>query len=273
MKGSDLLWVSGLGGLAAWIWLRDPVWQAQAADTLPILAALPLFAWLGAPWHLVKSARPLSPGILLGGGVLLLAGALGNLTLLMALGWTLLLWAWLQPRIDPARAGPVRRLLVLPAMAFPWIAGDADVLGWWFRLSAAGTAETMFAGLGLSVARTGTNLVVQGAPIAVAPACSGLGTLQAMLLAGCALAYIYFGRDGGLKYWLSLPALVVVSWLANTLRVLAIAAAALSFGPAFAAGEFHRWGGMAVLCTMFGLCWCAFTLLRRLPTAAGGSPA
>ena len=273
MRGSDVLWLSGLGGLAAWIWLRDPAWQTQAADTLPILAALPLFAWLGAPWRLARNAGPPSPRLLLSGAVLLLVGALGNLTLPMAMGWTLLLWAWLQPKIEPARAGPVRRLLVLPVMAFPWIAGDADVLGWWFRLSAAWTAENIFAGLGLSVARTGTNLIVQGAPIAVAPGCAGLGTLQAMLLAGCALASIYFGREGGLRYWLSLPALVLVSWLANTLRVLAIAAAALSFGPAFAAGRFHEWGGLAVLCTMFGLSWGAFTLLRRWPAVSGGSPA
>jgi exosortase/archaeosortase family protein len=273
MKGRDLLWLAGLGCLAAWIWLRDPVWQAQAADTLPILAALPLFAWLGAPWRLAINARPPSAWSLLSGGVLLLAGALGNLTLFMAFGWTLLLWAWLQPRLDPARAGPVRRLLVLPVMAFPWIAGDADVLGWWFRLSAASTAESIFAGLGLSVTRIGTNLVVQGAPIAVAPACAGLGTLQAMLLAGCALAYIYFGREGGLRYWLSLPALVVVSWLANTLRVLTIAAAALSFGPAFAAGKFHQVGGLAVILTMFCLCVGVFTLLRRLPAVSGGRPA
>jgi exosortase/archaeosortase family protein len=94
-----------------------------------------------------------------------------------------------------------------------------------------------------------------------------------MLLAGCALAFIYFGRDGASRYWLSLPALVLMSWLANTLRVMVIAAAAVTFGPSFAAGTFHQLGGLTVLLTMFCLCGGAFTLLRQLPAASAAHPA
>jgi exosortase/archaeosortase family protein len=268
MKRAGMLWLAGLIALGAWIWQRDLAWWPQASDTLPILAALPLFVWLGAPWRLCAAARPTSWGSLLGGGVLLAAGAVSDLTLLLALGWTLLLWAWLRPKLDPARLGAVRRLMVLPVLAFPWVACDGQALGWWFRLSAAATAGRMFSAVGLDVGRSGTNLLVQGTPIAVAPACAGLGTLQAMLMAGCALAFIYFGRGGGPRYWLSLPALLAMSWLANTLRVIVIAMAAVSFGPVFARGTFHGLGGLAVLVAMFGVCCAAFGLLRRLAPAS-----
>jgi exosortase/archaeosortase family protein len=273
MTRRDIFWLSGLAALGAWIWVRDLAWWPEASDTLPILAALPLFAWLGAPWHWSKIQQPTSRLSVLSGGVLLLAGTLGDLTLLLALGWTLLLWAWLQPKVEASQLGSLSRLMVLPVLAFPWIASEGQTLGWWFRLSAAATAETIFAGIGLSVARAGTNFVVQGAPIAVAPACAGLGTLQAMLLAGCALAFIYFGRDGGPRYWLSLPALVLMSWLTNTLRVMVIAVVAVSFGPAFAAGTFHQLEGLGVILTMFCLCVSAFTLLRHLSAASGAHPA
>jgi exosortase/archaeosortase family protein len=272
MKRGNLLWLSGLIALGAWIWLRDLSWLAQASDTLPILAALPLFVWLGSPWRLREPLPAARGGSLVAAGVLLAAGALGDLTLLMALGWTLLLWIWLSAQIDPARLGAVRRLM-LPPLAFPWIANEGQPLAWWFRLSAAATAQSVFSAAGLHVTRTGTNLLVQGTPIAVAPACAGLGTLQAMLMAGCALAFIYFGRDGGPRYWLSLPALLVMSWLANTVRVIAITVVAVSFGPNFAAGTFHALGGLVVVLAMFGVCCAAFTLLRRLSAASSGNAA
>lgn len=264
MKGRDLLWPSGLLALGAWIWLRDLGWWSEAADTLPVLAALPLFAWLGDPWRWT-GREPVSRGRLLGGGALLLLGSLGDLTLLLAAGWTTILWAWLRSRIAPETRPAVRRLLILPLLAFPWIAYEGQALGWWFRLSAAATAQTVFATLGLNVVRAGTELVVQGNPVSVAPACAGLGTLQAMLIAGCVPAYFYLGERGGGKYWVGLFALLAISWLANTLRVIAIVVAAVSFGSEFAMGTFHQFGGWLVLVSVFAMCCGCFALLQRVP--------
>ena len=265
MNARDLPWLAGLAALGAWVWLRDLGWWSEAADTLPVLAALPLFVWLAGPWRFAPVPEKVSSRLVCLGSVLLLAGSLGDITLVLAAGWTTLFWAWLRSRIVPDARPATRRLLVLPLLAFPWIACEGQALGWWFRLSAAATAQGVFSGLGLDVVRAGTELVVQGSPVSVAPACAGLGTLQAMLIAGCAPAYLYFGAGGGATYWTGLAALLVMSWIANTLRVITVVVAAVSMGPEFAMGAFHQLGGWLVLFTMFLLCCGAFTLLRRWP--------
>ena len=63
-------------------------------------------------------------------------------------------------------------------------------------------------------------------------------------------------------------ALLAMSWLANTLRVIAIVVAAVSYGSEFAMGAFHQVGGWLVLAAMFALCCGTFALLRRLPFAS-----
>lgn len=263
MKPRDYCWLAAIAALGAFIWLRDTSWSSDAGDALPILAALPLFAWLGAPWKFVNAPCKISFNDLATVCISLIAGALADLSVLLAIGWTLLLWSWLRSRLAAAQCAIVRRLLILPILAFPWIAREGQPLGWWFRLSAAVSAQALFSGIGFNVAREGTNLLVQGAPVAVAPACAGLGTLQAMLIAGCVPAFFSFGEKGGVKYWTSLFVLLVMSWLANTLRIITIAAAAVSFGSDFAMGPFHDAGGLFVLFAMFCLCCAAFSFARK----------
>ena len=89
-----------------------------------------------------------------------------------------------------------------------------------------------------------------------------------MLIAGCVPAYFYFGERGGAKYWASILGLLAMSWLANTLRVIAIVVAAVSYGSEFAMGTFHQVGGWLVLVAMFALCCGTFALLQRLPSAS-----
>jgi exosortase len=123
----------------------------------------------------------------------------------------------------------------------------------------------VFGWLQLDVARDGTLLSVQGLPVSVEAACSGLNTLQAMLIAGTLAAYVQIGDRK--HYWWHLPALVAVAWLANTLRILVICVMALSAGPELASGSFHFLGGWAVLCGMFCICWIIFHLAARYETA------
>jgi len=272
MKLKDWLWLAALTAFAALIWGRDRSWVGNASEVLPILGALPVFVWLGAPWRFTASPFALHLPTLAAAVGLFVLGTLFNLTLLLALGWALAVWSWLQLRVEPADRQRVFRLLALLVMAFPWVTLDAGEVGWWFRLSAAWVTEQFYTLLGLVVTREGTFLKVQGLPVSVEAACSGLKALQAMLIAGTMLAYIQLGRNR--RYWWSLPLLILLAWVANTARVLMLTAAALTFGTEFAEGWFHAWGGWFVLMVMFTLCWFSFAFLQwQTAKAARPTPA
>lgn len=260
MKFKDWLWLVALAAFAALIWGRDRSWVGNAPEVLPILGALPVFLWLGAPWRFTVAPFAINMTTLAVAVILFVLGTVCNLTLLLALGWALAVWSWLQLRLEPGDRQRVFRLLALLVMAFPWVTLDAGQVGWWFRLSAAWVTEQFYTLLGLVVTRDGTFLKVQGLPVSVEAACSGLKALQAMLIAGTMLAYIQLGRNR--LYWWSLPLLILLAWVANTARVLMLTAAALTFGTEFAEGWFHAWGGWFVLMVMFTLCWLSFALLQ-----------
>ena len=234
--------------LAILIWIRDRAWQGEMADTLPVALALPLFAWLGHPWKWRSQAAPLPRAPLAAGLLFLAAGLAVNLTLLLAAGWCLMLHAAL---VSLTTAYP-RRLLALAMLGFPWIAQSGAQVGWWFRLSGAGAAGGLFSVLGFEVQREGTFLTVQGLPLSVEAACSGLHVLQALLVAGTVLVCLHV--PPGRRFWLFLAALVPLAWLANTVRIITLGVAALSWGADFAMGWFHQFGGWIVLCIMFIIC-------------------
>lgn len=254
------------------IWLQDTGWAQSLSDTLPVLAALPLFYWLGRPWQLSGEPSPPSSPFLLVGIALFALGLITGVALFPALGWTAFLWSWLSPRLDPAARRRVMKLMPLPVMAFPWLLLDGRPVGWWFRLSGAEATEGVFTLLQLDVLRQGTRLLVENLPVDVAPACSGLNTLQAMLIAGITLAYLELGATR--LYWVALPLLVVAAWAANTLRIIAITGTALAFDPETAMGVFHTLGGWLVIVIMFLLCFGTFRFLAtHVPLPAGeGTP-
>lgn len=261
MNRRDRVWMAGLAALAALIWARDRTWLRSPEDSLPLLLALPLAAWLGRPWRWKTTVEAAYRPALATAMGCLMAGSILDLTSLLALGWTSALWAWLRPRLESEDHPRIFRLLVLPWMAFPWIMLDAQSIGWWFRLSGAWTVEHLGAIAGLTVTRQGTGMLVQGLPVSVDAACSGLNVLQSLFVAGSALAYLHFSRSP--LYWWNLALLLPAAWLANTLRILAITGAALTWGPGFAMGLFHTWGGMVVLLGMFLVCGAAFEVEQR----------
>jgi exosortase/archaeosortase family protein len=256
MTPKDWSWLGFLALGALGIWLRDRRWTSEAGDVLPALAGFPLMAWLGAPWRWQPGPFRLhTPSLILAALAAVVGSALG-LTVLLALAWTAALWAWLQPRLAPADQTRIRRLLLLPFAAFPWIALDLQPLGWWFRLTGARATEFLFGGLGFEVSREGTHLLVQGMPIEVSAACAGMNALQSVLLAGVFLAYILLGQTKA--YLWNLLLLVPLAWLANTARIVTITAAAITWGSDFAMGMFHTWGGLLILFLMFTACWATF---------------
>ena len=256
MKRIDKIFIAILALLLAFIWLRDTAWMTSFDDTLPILIAIPLFIWIGAPWNFKESkfSPPLRWFVI--SVVLLLLGIAFDLTIMLALGWTTLLWGWLSTRVETSAS--FVKLLTIPVMAFPWITLDFDRLGWWFRLSGATITAGFFDFLGYQVVRDGTFLEVNNIPISVEVACAGLNTLQSMFIAGVIVAYLYL-KDT-YRFWWNLPLLFILAWVTNTIRIILIVWSAVVISPSFAMGAFHDWGGWLVLVVMFSLCWLIFML-------------
>lgn len=258
MKRSDYVTLFFLLVLAVFVWLRDTSWMTSSDDTLPILVAIPVFIWLGWPWKFEEKLISFNLKQMGIGLVLFLAGIVFNFTLFLALGWVWLLWCWLSNRTDPFTHSSIKKLLILPLMAFPWIALDAGQVGWWFRLSGASVTAKLFTLLGAHVTQEGTQLLINNMPISVEVACAGLNTLQSMLIAGSVVAYVLLGETN--RYWWNLPILVIMAWVANTIRIIVLTFAALLVSPEFALGTFHTFGGWLVLMLMFAFCWFIFAL-------------
>ena len=260
MTGKDRFMLTLLAFLGVLIWVRDLRWLTFPEDSLPILLGFPLFLWLGRPWSFRPRGSPMRVRVLVLAVVLFTLGALFDFTLLLVLGWATLFWDWLHSRLGQASLPRVRQLLVLPVLSFPWIILDGQAIGWWFRLSGAWVAGHIFSSTGFDVSREGTFLVVQNLPVDIGAPCSGLNTLQAMLMAGAVVAYLELG--GRNRYWWNLPLMVPMAWMANTLRIVAICAAALAVSAEFAMGLAHTLGGWLVICVMFFLCWALFAAQR-----------
>ena len=274
MNPRDLGVAGGLAGLGVIIWIRDLSWWPMAGDALPILAGFGLFAWLGAPWRFKMAEGP-APRIaarpLLICAGLFCAGAAANSTLLLALSWCGLLWAWLKLRLPEERHPLMKQLLVLPLLSFPWILLDGQPVGWAFRLSGAWATEHVFHLFHQNALREGTQLWLNGQPVAVEAACSGLNSLQSLLLAGTALAIIFLGP--GRRFWWNLPLLAALAWLANTVRIVSLCLAAVFISPEFFRGALHQGSGWLLLMVMFSLCWVWFSWQRPPPVLADVSMA
>jgi exosortase/archaeosortase family protein len=264
IKTQDCLIIALLAVYAIFIWTRDTSWMTSSDDTLPILVALPLFWWLGKPWLFLEISKPISTNKIVFCFLLFLIGSGINSTLILTLSWTLALWSWLSVRLPLNQLPSIKKMLILPLMSFPWISMDANQIGWWFRLSGAWMAAHFFSLFGADVDRQGTLMVVNGIPISVEVACAGLNTLQSMLIAGSVVAFIFLGDSN--RYWWNLPLLVLISWLANTLRIIVITLAALLVSRQFASGTFHELGGWVVIMLMFGFCSVLFYLQKPSET-------
>lgn len=258
LKPYDTVFLIGLLLLAVLIWARDLAWITTAEDTLPILVALPLFYWLGKPWTFLDKEPVFSNQLFFFSIFLFLVGFAASQSVLLSVAWTLLLWTWLQARIPEEDKSRVKKLLVLPVLAFPWIALDADRIGWWFRLSAASLTSKAFEVAGFPVHQEGTNMIINKLPISVEVACAGLNTLQAMLIAGTVILFLILGKTN--RYWWNIPLLIAMAWFTNTIRIMFLVIIALVISPEFAMSAFHTWGGWFVIILMFLLCWFIFTL-------------
>lgn len=271
MKKADTVWAVGLCLAALWIWLRDLGWTTSASDTLPILAGFLLIYWLqrAEPPPTERMAPPL--GGCVAAGALGLLGVVLDSTTVLALAWAAAFGSWLATRVRRERRSAVAKLLVLAFLAFPWMATDFSGLGWYFRLSGAAATQSVLAAAGLPVLRQGTSLSVNGFALSVEAACSGLNGLQAMLIAGAAVAFVKLERSR--RFWPALAVLPLAAWLANFLRILfaAIFVAELPRAEAVRwVGPAHLMAGGVAIALMFALCCALFGALARGRSAAEG---
>ena len=234
----------GLALAAASIWARDVQWMDHPADTLPLALGLPWAYYLGRPWRpgggLLESRQRLLA--FLGALVFACAWIIGSLTLLAA-SWTLLatLWARWGFGAAPGRA----RLAWLLLLAFPWLTLEWPAIGWAYRLSSAALAQQVFSLMQLPTLREGTHLAVMGVPVEIDAACAGWNLLQLTLLAG--VAFGAYEIRATRRFALLLCLLPAVAWLANWLRILILAAIALSCDEQMAGGVIHGLTGLVIL--------------------------
>jgi len=226
------------------------VQRLPSDSTYPLLIGLVFAWWLGNPWIKRSSVGSPSAPLLIFGMLLIAAGLIGERLFPAALGWTLLLAAWIRVYFKPAMS--LSAWSMIPLFSFPWIAADLSSLGWYFRLSGAWASEKLFAALGFSIHRDGTLLDIQGLPIAIEPACGGMNLLPALMLTGTAVGFLFL--RGQARFWFFLALLFPLAWLANTIRICVISAVGLTWGASFASGFFHTWGALIVLGVMFGAC-------------------
>lgn len=186
-------------------------------------------------------------------------GVLSGLVFPLALAWSLLAYVFVATHFRPKTGIRLLRLLPFSLLAFPWIVLDGDSIGWYFRHSGAIVNHFLFEIAGYEVSREGVHLMIQGLPLDVAADCDGLDTLQAMLVAGGALGWLFFSEAR--HYWWVWPLLLVFAWVANTLRIFVMAVAGLSMGADFAMGGFHDLGGIISVSLMFALCVTVFMVL------------
>jgi exosortase/archaeosortase family protein len=256
MKKADICFFFFLIFLAAFIWLRDASWITSSDEAVPLLVVLPLVFYLGRPWKVIESNKFLALLPFFGALLLFFFGVLSDLTVSLAASFALFLYSWQKVHLEEETLNRARPLLILTLFAFPWVTLDIPALGWWFRLSGAYVTTQFFQLLGYEVVQNGTNIQIGGFEIFIENACSGLNTLQSMLLAGTTLACFTF--DTAKKVLFQIPFLFFAAWFANTLRIILTTALALLISIGFVQGDFHIFVGWLTIIFVFLLSYLFF---------------
>jgi len=234
------------------VWFRYSSSLADASAALTAMAALPLAIWLGMPWRFQKQGRSTSFAGFILAAAWLITGWIFHQSLLLVGGWTLLSGLTLSQHLQRKDWRQRIGLLPLGLLSLPWLGDDITWLSAAFRSSGAWVAERCFVMLGFDVVRAGTLLMVEGQEISVEPACAGMHSLHATLVAGAALGWLRLRADTRrLTLWLlALPA---IAWLTNTLRIITISVLGLHTSPEMVAGTMHEMIGWSLVLLVFGL--------------------
>jgi exosortase len=127
---------------------------------------------------------------------------------------------------------------------------------------AALTASSVLHAAGVPVAREGNTLLLPGAALEVADACSGIRSLTVLLALGALWAYLERGRP--VRRALLFASTIPLAVLGNAVRVSITVLGVYLVGAEFAEGAIHQGTGLVVfLVTLGGL----FLLSRALRTS------
>ncbi|WP_372364696.1 exosortase-associated EpsI family protein [Candidatus Uabimicrobium sp. HlEnr_7] len=247
MRYTKYLLATTFLALALYTWLNDTSWLNSVEDTVPLFMSFVLFFWLAKPWEITQEQYSFSGAVPMISLLLLSSGFILGSTFILACCVCSIAWLWFN--IFAPKQGK-HHLIVFLFFAFPWIALDAEKIGWIFRISGATFAYKFFTLIGFPAEQQGTSLIVSGVFLSVDSACAGISTLQAILILGFAILHMRLQEK--LNVPLNLFLLTLLAWWANTLRIVLIGFAALVVGEEFALGLFHTWGSLILLTFMFG---------------------
>ena len=233
--------------------------ESQSEMILPYLAAL-FLVYMHFPVRWKNELKPIELYHWFGPALLLITGGLFDILLLQACGWVWAWHLWTAASVDSAALRPTRASIAF-LFIFPWITYDFQAVGWWYRLSGAWVTSFTFEILGYPVTRQGTEMVVGGIPLSVEAGCAGMGLLQSLLVVGTILLLMAYPRSR--LFYLLLPTLPLIAWLANTMRIVTISLAGVCISVSFAEGLFHTFGGLLVILIMVLLCIPLLLLIRK----------
>ena len=224
-----------------------------------------LLLTLGGPWQIHGHHQPARRMPVVAGSLLYCLGFQTNLLGIASLGWTVVLYAWLETRVAEEKRDRLKCLLPLAWLATPWIQTDVSTASAIFRESTAWGAATVFSIFGMLQDVTPTCLVVAGTALSIVGECDGRLTLQTSLIIGAVASYSYFRQAK--TYWMLLPFLAVFAWIANVLRIILLGFALALFGDtSIEASQLHELCGhvIVLLLPLFILCFARrFSAMRR----------
>lgn len=148
-------------------------------------------------------------------------------------------------------------------LSFPWFEAEFHFIGVIFRYGGAFLTELLARFIGLNTLRQGTLLSLEGVDISISEACSGMATLQGMIIIGL---YLFHDKVGTLKGCIFMViSILILAFITNTLRIVLNSFIILTFGVKIGMGITHDIIGLAVS-------GCLFYLFARLFSRGFHSP-
>ncbi|HXH06364.1 MAG TPA: exosortase/archaeosortase family protein [Vicinamibacterales bacterium] len=230
-----------LTGLAAQ-WASDGNWS-HGFLVGPVAAWL---AWRRRAGIAAARPRPSDAGLaLIGIGVALFAiGRLGSELFLTRLSLVVVVTGSVLALWGPRRLRAVAFPLAFLLLAIPWPAILFNQLAFPLQLLASLAGEACLRAGDVPVLREGNLLVLPGATLEVAEACSGIRSLVSLTMLALVVGEVALDRPALRAALVVLTPPVAVA--ANAARVAATGFAAHYWGPAAARGVFHGFSGWIV---------------------------
>lgn len=277
LDATRLPWILvGLGLLSLFLptfWdLFNGIWATDANGHGPIV--LGISCWLIWRRREQVAAAPDSPARWLGwllvscGLVLYIVGR-SQAVLLFEVGASI----WLLAGIALVLKGPAAlKLLAFPLffMMFmvPLPGVVVDMLTQPMKMAVSHVAESILAGVGYPISRTGVVLQIGQYQLLVADACAGLHTLFTLEALG--LLYLNLVKHESAARNITLAILIVpISFTANVIRVMILTLITYHFGDEAGQGFLHGFAGMVLFMAALLLIMATDGLVRTLVQRAG----